>query len=163
MQQLETVDSIIDVLGERKDEVEVILPGRGMAESARLQISQSLDAAGVRYQILDGFIPDEMMSSFRLCADVFINAQLTDACSASMLEYICAGTVVLNAAWLTYSSLDEKSVYYRTFESFESLGALLADTLDNLETEKAKCADNDRRYDAIPWRQKRAGWLSLYK
>lgn len=161
MQQLEVVSSIINVLKEEKGRIELVLPVRGMEHSIRSEISRILDSAGVHYHLFQDYIPDEDIPYFRLCSDVFINAQTTDACSASMLEYVCSGTIVINASWLTYSSLDRKGVYYLKFGTFDELNSIFHKTLQNIDIEKKRCENNSQKYNAISWEQKRHVWLSL--
>ena len=85
--------------------------------------------SGLKYVILKDFLDFSEMARLWLSIDVFINAQTTDAMSASLFECIYAGVYVLNAKWLKYKELENANITLDGFERFEEIPQKIAEIL----------------------------------
>lgn len=68
-------------------------------------IYKILNESNISYTIIHVYQKDFEVSRLRNEVDIFINAQKSDSLSASMLEYIYANCIVINASWLKYPEL----------------------------------------------------------
>ena len=73
----------------------------------------------------ESFLSLDMLLVIRKASDIYINAQTTDASSASLKEYLLSNNIVLNASWLKYPQLENYGPPYTIFNSYEELSSLL--------------------------------------
>lgn len=85
------------------------------------QIERELIDLGCRYNISYKYMDSYDIARLRSAIDIFINAQTTDALSASMLEYLYSGCIVMNPKWLTYEFLEENKIEYTEYKDFYDL------------------------------------------
>ncbi len=76
---------------------------------------------GCEVKVFREFLTEEMISMLRIAADIYINAQTTDAFSGSVCEFLFADTVLVNAGWLHYKELDQYHISYVEFHEFHDL------------------------------------------
>lgn len=164
MQHLKVIKAIENVIKDRKNELQIVIPAWGIDKSLRQELKNELEEKGIDYKFFDSFMDIEEIARFRLICDIFIHAQTTDALSCSMLEHLYAGSIVINASWLNYSSLNKEQVYYFSFDSFENLGEILNRVLDDIVQEKNNCCLNKEKIARISsWEYLRDEWKNLYK
>ena len=77
----------------------------------------------------DKFLSNEEVANIRICTDIFINAQTTDAFCSTIKEYMYARTYLVNAKWLEYEELKEWGLKTRVFESFAEIPGIVEDVL----------------------------------
>lgn len=163
MQQVKTLKSIVHSEQFPLNDVQFIVPAVGMRAEDMYELTE-ISKSGVDVKIFDTFIPNDHLSEFRYIADVFINAQISDASSGSMIEYLYADVVVLNGGWLVYSSLDRRGIYHKVFPDFEALPVVLKDIIENFDQEKNAASKNHLIYgNTLSWEYKRPLWLSVYQ
>ncbi len=127
------------------------------------EVEKALKNSGCTWDIIEDFLNDEQTAKLRKSVDIFIHAQETDALSASMLEYLYAGSVVLNGAWLNYIELKDMHVSYETFEDFTDLKNKLISILENFESFMQKQSVNKQAlYSHNSWNAVYERWLKLY-
>ena len=111
--------------------------------------------------IVRDFQTADQVAVLRLATDVYINAQTTDAFSASIQEYLYAGALLLNPVWLKYEELKDWGVYYQEYQQFSDLPDLLEkviqDGLPDLHG-NANILKNK-----TSWSATRQAWLDTYK
>lgn len=162
MQQVRSLKSIVSLKGFPLNEVQFIVPAVGMGAEDLHELNE-IAKNDLDVKIFDKFIPNNHIAEFRYIADVFVNAQTSDASSGSMIEYLYAGVLVLNGEWLVYSSLDKRGIYHRVFKDFESLPIVLKEIIENFEQEKEKASKNYLIYgNTLSWEFKRPLWLGVY-
>ena len=116
-------------------------------------------------KVLSDYLPDKDVASLRLATDIFINVQTTDAISASMLEHLCAGNIMISGNWLNYLELEEAEILYFKVNSTEELAAIVTNCLTNIQELKNKCLIQNSQtiYDRFTWNHIKDPWLALYK
>ena len=98
----------------------------------------------------------------RLSTDIFLYGQTTDAISASAMEYLYAGTVLIKPKWLDYSELSE-AVYYE-YGRFEDIPSTLETVLEDRERVFSRPAQNRKQFRAArTWEVLASKWEKLYK
>ena len=127
-------------------------------------IREKLDELHCEWKIIDHFLNDEEVSRLRCATDIFIHAQLTDALSASMLEYLYAGALVLNGKWLDYEALAKNHIFYLTFTNFEELTTILKTVLGENSPSEVYATDQNKKilYAMNSWNAVKKSWLNLY-
>lgn len=125
------------------------------------EINKIANEIDVETIILSEFMNDDEIAEVCLATDVFINAQITDAMSSSMIEQIYAGSIVVNGSWLKYSFLEENDIHCVQFDSFEDLPEVIGNIIKNKE--KSSQADNySVLRKKISWEASRSKWETIY-
>lgn len=126
-------------------------------------IQEVLKHSNFSWSIIDKFMDDYECAQLRSIVDIFIHAQITDALSASMLEYIYAGALVINGSWLHYPELDSRGIFYLKFDTFEELTSLLENVLS---TDGWPSFDPFINRTALhkmnSWNAVKQNWLQIY-
>ncbi len=126
-------------------------------------IAKRLENVGFSWTIIDIFMDDMESARLRDAVDIFIHGQVTDALSASMLEYLYAGALVVNGKWLVYRELESRGIFYMQFDTFEHLTFLLADILAAESRASFDAATNRAALYAMnSWDAVREKWLQIY-
>ena len=84
--------------------------------------------------VLKDFMDEEQMSRLINATDVFINAQVSDALSATVLEFLFCEKMVINPSWLSYIELKELGVFDLKYDSFDSLAETLFEYMNNKDS-----------------------------
>jgi len=100
----------------------LVLPATyGLEEGYRQRLVEELEKAGFKYLLVERNLKDDEIGKLRMAADIFIHAQTTDAFSASVQEYLYAGKVIFNPAWIRYRELEKKDVFFYEYSDFPEL------------------------------------------
>lgn len=117
----------------------------------------------MRYVIIEGFLDSEDVATLRKSIDIYINAQITDALAATINEYLYAGAIVLNPAWLKYDELKSIGVIYNTYDSIESIPKALCSELDRLQMDSLAVKKNKELIrNHYSWGSIKHKWINLY-
>jgi len=119
-----------------------------------------LNKIGCEYQLITNFLSDIDVAKLRLATDVFIHAQTTDAFSASVLEYLFAGAVVINPKWISYEELRDLGIEYIEYSNFDELPEIIEQLLDS---EINVFESNRIKLESLSsWASVKEKWLALY-
>ncbi len=150
-----------------KNSVYLVLPMTYQREDKKYldQVDDLLLNIGIDYIILRDFMNDDEIADLCLATDIFINAQITDALSSSMLEHIYAGSVVINGKWLKYSFLEENQIHCYTFENLEDLKLVLRQAMNDVSQGKHDLIENNCRMlnEKLSWETSRKKWEQVYQ
>lgn len=100
----------------------------------------------------------------RMCrsTDIFIHAQITDAFSATVQEFLYSGAILINGGWLDYSEFDSNNINYVKFDRFEQLNIILEDVIENLQDIKNNVNKNRNIIKELSsWEANRSKWLNI--
>jgi len=115
---------------------------------------------GVNYVVLTEFMTDEEIAKLRVATDIFVHAQTTDAFSASVQEFLYAGTTVVNPVWIEYSQLKTLGIELIEYSNFNELPTLLERLVLN---QGPRVENNREKLDNISsWRAVKSDWRKLY-
>lgn len=125
---------------------------------------KEMERFNFRYVISRKFMDASEIAKLRCAVDIFINAQVTDALSASMLEYIYAGKIVINPVWLKYKLLDENNIKTCIYNEFSELPFILKEVIEKGKL-KSDVIEHNKRvlYEIYSWQKAIKRWLELYK
>lgn len=97
-------------------------------------VKAEVQKLGCTYSFYTEYLSDEETALLTCLTDLLIHAQVTDALSACMMEHLYAGVQVFNPTWLSYLELQDPSVHYNKYRSFEEMGQLVRNNLIKKET-----------------------------
>ncbi|MBQ9342433.1 MAG: glycosyltransferase [Lachnospiraceae bacterium] len=118
------------------------------------------------YAILKQYMDDEISARLKCVTDLFVHAQVTDAFSASVQEFLYAEKLVLNPSWIRYDELLKKGVFFLTYDSFDTLDKCLESAIEAFlcEKYKRKLEQNmEILHDFTSWEAVTSNWRVLYK
>jgi len=165
-QHVSVIRAIARLPKEYKEELHLILQlsyGKSQDCSYYDLINQELENSGCSWSIINEFLDDYNSALLRCEIDIFVHAQVTDSLSASMLEYLYAGAVVINGSWLDYPMLSALEKKCLSFDDFDSLTGLLESTMRGFHgREKMSASDKKRLRSINSWQSVRSAWLGLY-
>ncbi len=142
-QHIKIINTLNELPNSIKKNVTVILP---MTYGAKKQYIDEVKAAigELDSVVFDTFLDQEELAILRVASDIYINAQVTDALSTSMLEHIYSGSLVLVGDWLDYPELHEMGIQIDYFSSFSEINEFIcsyskyADNVDELDEKRDK-------------------------
>ena len=130
-QHLKVVEQLKKLDEEIKSKIYIVIPAAyGGTKEYISEINSALQASGIEYGILTEFLNQEEAAALRVATDIFINAQTTDAISASVMEAYYAGARLISAEWLKYQEFLNWDLEYINFKSFDGLNEALVKCLD---------------------------------
>ena len=150
-----------------KNKLHVIFPMTyGLEQDYLDQVKSSVEKLGCTYTFLLDYMDSEKIAELCFSVDAFVHAQKTDAFSASVQEYLCAGKLLFNPVWIHYDELEDSNVYYVKYESFDELREKVSEFISSgLTDEQRKRLSINKQiiYDLSSWNVLRNKWLKLYE
>ena len=115
-----------------KNNIVLLLPLTYPSNKSYVSILKTeLNKADLKYVLFERFLSIQELLKIRLASDIFINAQTTDASSASVKEYLLANNILLNASWLDYPLLKRNNVPYMVFNAYEEVCLLVCSAIES--------------------------------
>lgn len=136
---LQVIDAINKVKSQLPENYILLFPMTYGAPNGYIdEVRETLKRYNLKYKIVDQFLSDNDLISLQLCSDIFIHAQPTDNFSGSIIEYLYAGSKIVNASWVRYPILEKYTIPYYLFDSFDELGNTLVHACNNKNLVDAK-------------------------
>lgn len=138
--------------------------GYGVIDEEREErIKDILEDMQCEYLISKEFMTGERLALLRYAVDIYVNGEKTDAMSATILEYLYGGKVVVNPLWLQYNFLKENNLKDVKYNNFTDLSKVLEKVFsEELVTEKEKTCNRETLYKLCSWNSVIDKWLALY-
>lgn len=95
------------------------------------KVRLSAEKAGTEFEIMEHFLSPNEMAEYSESIDIYIHGIETDAFSASMLEMIVGGAVVIKGEWLKYDELDNIGVSLIDIGSYSQVGAVIESIIED--------------------------------
>ena len=163
-QHLMMLRAIAALAPKLKQMLHIVLPMTyGAGAEAIAEVREVLTSIGCSSTVLTKFMDEEDQARLAVATDVFINAQTTDALSASLQEFIYGGAEVLNGAWLDYSELLEAGVVMHTFSDLEDLTVLLGSVVEGFVRDRGMDGANRVAMRNRSWAGVARIWGALYQ
>ena len=168
-QHLKIIEAIKDIDSKLKDQIVFVLHfcyGLDNQEDYFLAIKEKLEVYHMNYKIIDRFLDKRETSILRCASDIFLYAQTTDALSASVIEYLYSGCLLVKPDWLSYPELDSRSVKYISYRDFERLKDAFLGAIDIYDDEnRLKEYQNNRDilWNMNSWEVVAPKWRALYE
>lgn len=159
------LERIANLPNEIQEQIQIILQmGYGTREEAYFNhLEEIIKKLKCKIITLDKFLSDDDVAILRNAVDIYINAQKTDAFSASVQEYLYACKIVLNPIWIKYHELQDNDIYDIKYKTFDELEQLLLQIITEIETYKNNYLKNEKIYNLSSWQASKKKWLECYK
>lgn len=127
------------------------------------EVKQLLKRSGLDGTVIEEYMPQNEIVELVAATSIKLNLRDTDNMNTAMLEALCAGTLIVNGAWLPYGALRRRGVYWRELESIDSLKDEMEYLVANLESERAKTINNMKIVrEFLDYRNVSAQWKNVY-
>lgn len=160
-QHLEMMREVVKLPGELLSEMFFVFHlGYGCKESAYIrQLYRILEENNVQYKVLERFLDKKETSILRLGTDILLYGQTTDAMSASVMECLYAGAVLIKPQWIDYSEVN--GIDYYEYKQFSEISGIL----ENLIKKGVKRMPKNRKplREQQSWDVMAPKWKALYK
>jgi hypothetical protein len=164
-QHLEVIARLRDLPERHRSRVTLLVPlsYRPANGAYRESLCVALQEGPLSYRIFDSPLSDREVAMLRSATDILIHVPVSDAFSASMLETLYAGGVLITGAWLPYSELRRAQVGFEAISALDDLTGAVGSALDNLDEQRRAAEANRRRIRALvhPTATVRT-WISIY-
>lgn len=100
------------------------------------------EGAGTDFEIQERFLSPEEMAEYCESIDIYIHGIETDAFSASMLEMIAGGAVVIKGEWLKYDELDNMGVTLINVRSYNQIEVKIRSILEDYPNQRRTAVSN---------------------
>jgi glycosyltransferase involved in cell wall biosynthesis len=128
-----------------------------------LKVKDLLDKSNLNYRVLTDFLSDYEVAQLRKASDIMINLQISDQLSASMLESLYTGNIVIAGDWLPYKILEEKGIFMLKVSSVGEVGEKLLYTINNLRDLKQNYKENAQIiWNISSWDKNINDWIHMY-
>ena len=133
----------------------------GFDEAYGKELAEALAESKLDGEIVTEFMKGETLAKFRKSMDVFLNLQPTDVLSATMIEELESGTVVVKGDWLSYPDLEERNVYMRSIPDMKDLSSEMEIILENYSEEQQKAQVNRGIGEILSWEKQYDKWKKI--
>ncbi len=162
-QHLYIIEKISQLSRDMLSNLFLVIPfGYGGEVLYKNRIIEKLVHLGVEYNLYDEFLSDINVSKLRLCTDIVINAQISDAASASIQEHLFSGNLVLVGDWLPYKYFEDNGIWFWKFNN-SNFQKIFCDILSDFSISKlsvSKNAEAIRRLSS--WDNRILEWSQIY-
>lgn len=163
-QHLLILESFNNIPAAIKNTIFIIIPfGYGGDLIYKNSVKNKLEALNVEYRIYDNFISNEDVAKIRLITDFAINAQISDAFSASIQEHLYCNNVLLAGDWLPYSYFSNNNIKLWTFKE-NDLDEMVLKILSNFSYYSREVKMNkDKIYKLSSWNSRINQWINVFE
>lgn len=132
----------------------------GLNKEYESALQETLDQSGIAYQINKQYLRGERLISLRNAADIFLNMQITDVLSSSLLEFMMTRTIIIQGTWLEYRELEAASII--KINDFSELSDFVIYCVDHRkELFDQVCKNVSIAYELMSWKKKINEWESI--
>lgn len=150
-----------------KDKIHILAPmTRGAQEQYTKQVETALIDSGFSYTLISGrFLSDLEIARIRNATDITLQLSTVDGFSRSIVECLCAKSVLIYGNWLDYSKYLKTYNFSAIAVSSISEGvAKCCNVVDNFNDHKLSTENNYLNgKDNFSWSKCIDGWISIYK
>jgi len=147
-----------------KEKFTLILPmTHGCSDSYANDVVNLVKENNVTYKLLTKMMTDAEVARLRNATDIMIQLSSVDARSASVIESILAGSILISGKWLPYEEFRQKHLYFYELENIDaSLPKLILQLSKNIDEELNKCQNNKLKWEAETWGKVIDNWIAIY-
>lgn len=159
---LEIIEELKKLPEEYKKQVFLLFQcSYGSAPSYLEKIAESLKNSGFDGKIETEFMQGETLAKFRKSVDLLLNLQPTDVLSATMIEELEAGALVLKGDWLLYPDLDERNAYILSVDKMENLSVKVQSIFEGYSECVCEAKRNNGIWKILSWEDELPTWKRI--
>jgi len=147
-----------------KDKFVIILPmNHGCTGDYINKIEALVKSYKANYKLLTKKMTDAEIARLRNATDIMIQLSTTDGRSASIIESLLAGAILISGDWLPYKVFKEKKLYFHELSKIDSsLPALILKISSNINDELKICQGNKKKWGFETWKKVIKNWIDIY-
>ena len=147
-----------------KEKFTLILPmTHGCSDAYGNDVVNLVKGNNATYKLLRKKMTDAEVARLRNATDIMIQLSSVDARSASVIETILAGSILISGKWLPYEEFRQKHLYFYELENIDaSLPKLILQLSKNIDEELNKCQNNKLKWEAETWGKVIDNWIAIY-
>lgn len=127
------------------------------------EVETLLKNYNVPYFLFTKKISDVEIARLRNSTDIMIQLSKFDGLSASIIESLLAGSILISGEWLPYKIFKEKQLHYYELKTIDnSLPKLILKISKNINAELKKCQSNKDKMNFNTWDQVIVDWINIY-
>ena len=159
-EHLKIIEAINTLPDDANNKISLIIP---MTYGGKTKYKEKVKEAASKHKcaVLEDFMDSDEVSKLRVASDIYINAQVTDALSKSMLEHIYAGSAVIIGSWLTYPELDEWGIRTQSFNDYTDLPRVILECISDSNINNERVKNRKIIHDYTSWDTCRAKWHNV--
>lgn len=163
-QHLEILESLGKINNELHENVYLLLPLTygGNAEYIE-KIIEKANNLKFKFRIFTEFLSNYDIAVLRMASDYFLNLQITDALSGSMLEHLYANNIVITGSWLPYNILSELGIDIVKINHVNQIGKVISELILSGAHYNNKSENRKILYDFSYWGNCIKEWNKLYE
>jgi hypothetical protein len=160
-QSFEEIITSLELVKDKLTDVVVFFQFPDVTNNSYAQkIVNLIESTGIQYRIIDRFLSDYELASYRKAAAVMIQVQNTDQLSGAMQEHLYAGSEVITGDWLPYAIFDEIGIEYSKVKERKDIGPLLIELLAQPNQEN----ENSSKIGKLSkWNNAISEWKTVFK
>ncbi len=123
----------------------------GASSDYLAELEECLRNCGIEGRLIPDYMSGDRLAAFRHCADVMLNLQITDCMSASMIECMEAGAIVVKGDWLEYPDIIKHDGYLISIKDMDDLPILISGIVDDYNKYSNDCFKNKGILKILKW------------
>ncbi|MCY6353971.1 methyltransferase domain-containing protein [Clostridium sp. ZS2-4] len=161
---LEIIKSLVKYKDEFPDRTYFIFPMTYGGDAQYIDtVENELQSSGLNYRVLRKFMNFDEIAKLTRSTDILVQVQITDTLSATMLEHMFNGNIIITGEWLPYEPLKKRGIFYKEVDSVNNVGMMLSEVIEKLPEIKMKCTNNkDIIWAMSAWENTLKGWNDVY-
>ncbi|GAA4092931.1 hypothetical protein [Mucilaginibacter panaciglaebae] len=162
-QHLLILQSLLHIPKTFREQLFLLIPfGYGGDQVYLNEIKEELKQLEVDYKVFNHFMSDDDVARIRICTDIAINAQISDASSASIQEHMFSENILLAGEWLPYEYFTDNKVKFWTFNE-NTLAEKVLVTLQNFQSYQKQVEHNSEAiYLLSSWEARIDQWINVF-
>ncbi|MCD4669829.1 MAG: hypothetical protein K8S14_05235 [Actinomycetia bacterium] len=147
-----------------KDNFTFILPMTYGCELGYIKnVENLLKSYGADYKVFTQKMTDLEVARLRNATDIMIQLTTSDGRSASIIESLLSGAILISGKWLPYEVFRDKSLYFYELDNIDaSLPELILKLSLNIDDELKKCQENKFKLGFETWDRVINSWIDIY-
>lgn len=156
------INSIIQA-GIDRNKYYIVIPWTYAYSSVRYyrKLKKLLNTSGYEYRFLTTFMNEKEVAYLRKLTYVMVQVQKTDSMSASMMETLYAGNIVVTGDWLPYGDFLESGLNIVTVGSVKEVGGIIKTMHSKMNDGKVK-ENREIIHKMCSWEMNICKWIDMY-
>lgn len=127
-------------------------------------VENKIRQTGIDYRILSDYLDVRQIAKYAQISDIMIHVQTTDMSSATMLEEMYAGAIVVAGSWLPYKWLRENGLFFVSVDEIQDVTQVIGDIVTRIDVYKEKCINNRQIvHDFGSWDVCAKKWIEMWR
>jgi hypothetical protein len=149
---------------ERVNDYVFILPfTHGGTKEYYSYIIEQLENVNANYLLLSEKMSDADVARLRYATDIMLQLSIFDGRSASIIESLLAGSILISGKWLPYQVFHDKKINFLELDLIDSsLPKMILNITENIQNELLYYKENKTKWGFETWERVIPNWIKIY-